>query len=101
MTYTRLVSFIVLLVVIVVQLLRPQTVVYSPRLSPTHTTWVAPELDPFGFCLRTDISPTKQPTSPARKMSLAEEARRIAAEFDYPAVEVNKAVAEFQRQMGL
>ena len=99
MTYTRLVSFIVLLVVVVV--LRPQTVVYSPKLSPTHKSLIEREPESIGFCLRTDLVLLKQPTSPARKMTLAEDAQRIAAEFDYPAIEVNKAVAEFQKQMGL
>ena len=100
MTYTRLVSFIVLLVVVVVQLLRPQTVVYSPKSSPTHTTWIEGEIDPIGFCPRTDLFPPKQATSPVRKMSLVEEARQIAAEFDYPAIEADRGVEKFKRQMG-
>lgn len=33
-------------------------------------------------------------------MSLLDEARRVAAEFEYPAEEVNKGVKEFIRQMG-
>ena len=33
-------------------------------------------------------------------MGLAEEAKRVAAEFDYPAAEVNKGVKEFLKQMG-
>lgn len=32
-------------------------------------------------------------------MSLLEEARKVAAEFDYPAEEVNKGVKEFIREM--
>jgi hexokinase len=32
-------------------------------------------------------------------MALAEEAKRIASEFDYPAEEVRKGVKEFIRQM--
>ena len=40
------------------------------------------------------------PTSRPHKMSLIEEARRVAAEFDYPAEAVNKGVKEFIRQMG-
>lgn len=33
-------------------------------------------------------------------MSLLESAKRVAGEFDYPAEDVNKGVAEFLRQMG-
>ena len=33
-------------------------------------------------------------------MSLLEEARQVAAEFDYTAQDVNKGVKEFIRQMG-
>lgn len=33
-------------------------------------------------------------------MSLLESAKRMAGEFDYPAEDVNKGVAEFLRQMG-
>lgn len=32
-------------------------------------------------------------------MSLIEEAKKVAAEFDYPEAEVNKGVKEFVRQM--
>lgn len=34
-------------------------------------------------------------------MSLMKEAYRVAAEFDYPAEEVNKGVKEFIREMGM
>ena len=40
------------------------------------------------------------PTSRPYKMSLLEEARQVAAEFDYTAQDVNKGVKEFIRQMG-
>lgn len=33
-------------------------------------------------------------------MSLLDEVRRVAAEFEYPPEEVNKGVKEFIRQMG-
>ena len=33
-------------------------------------------------------------------MSLIEEAKKVAVEFEYPAAEVNKGVKEFLRQMG-
>jgi hypothetical protein len=34
-------------------------------------------------------------------MSLLKEAHRVAAEFDYPAKEVNRGVKEFIREMGM
>ena len=33
-------------------------------------------------------------------MSLMEEVRRVAAEFEYPAEAVNKGVKEFMKEMG-
>lgn len=38
--------------------------------------------------------------SRASGMSLLDEVRRVAAEFEYPPEEVNKGVKEFIRQMG-
>ena len=38
--------------------------------------------------------------SQANRMSLLEEVKRVAAEFEYPPDEVNKGVKEFIRQMG-
>jgi len=35
------------------------------------------------------------------KMSLLKEAQRVAAEFDYPAKELNRGVKEFMREMGM
>jgi hexokinase len=39
-------------------------------------------------------------TAPERSMALAEQAKRVAAEFDYSPDAVNKAVHEFIREMG-
>jgi hexokinase len=40
-------------------------------------------------------------TAPERSMALAEQAKRVAAEFDYSPDAVNKAVQEFIREMGM
>ena len=41
------------------------------------------------------------PVTREHKMSLLKEAQRVAAEFDYPAKELNKGVKEFMREMGM
>lgn len=40
-------------------------------------------------------------TRPERSMALAEQAKRVAAEFDFEQDAVNKAVKEFIREMGM
>lgn len=40
-------------------------------------------------------------THPKRSMALAEQAKRVAAEFDFSDDAVNKAVKEFIREMGM
>lgn len=40
-------------------------------------------------------------TNPERSMALAQQAKRVAAEFDFTTDAVNKAVAEFIREMGM
>lgn len=40
-------------------------------------------------------------TRPERSMALADQAKRVAAEFDFEQDAVNKAVKEFIREMGL
>jgi hexokinase len=40
-------------------------------------------------------------TRPERSMALADQAKRVAAEFDFKQDAVNKAVKEFIREMGL
>jgi len=44
---------------------------------------------------------TEPPVSRPHKMSLLEEAKRVAAEFDYPDDEVRKSVKHFISQMGM
>lgn len=56
--------------------------------------------DSTAVCPNTYIFGESLPISRPHKMSLLDEARKVAAEFDYPAEEVNKGVKEFIRQMG-
>lgn len=57
-------------------------------------------VEPAAVCPNTPVFSEPLPTSHPYKMSLLEEARRVAAEFDYSAEDVNKGVKEFIRQMG-
>ena len=52
------------------------------------------------ICQNSPVSLEPLPTSRPHKMSLLEEAKRVAAEFDYTKEDVNKGVKEFIRQMG-
>ena len=45
--------------------------------------------------------PTVPPVSKVNKMSLASEAKRVAAEFDYTDDEVRKGVKHFIQQMSM
>jgi len=56
-------------------------------------------LDSTAVCPNTHIFDEPLPFSRPNKMSLLEEAKKVAAEFKYPPEEVNKGVKEFIRQM--
>ena len=96
---TPLVSVAILFIVLVVQFLRPSPVLVHPE------TWQSRQDNhhaqrPKAVCLPQNIFAGPLPTSRLHKMSLLDEARRVAKEFEYPAEEVNKGVKEFIRQMG-
>ncbi len=92
---THLISFTVLLVVLAVQLLKP-----SPSIHGWHSRSRGPQQSPPAFCENSDIFSQPPPISRPHKMSLIEEAKKVAVEFEYPGAEVNKGVKEFIRQMG-
>ncbi len=92
---THLISFTVLLVVLAVQFLQP-----SPSIHGWHSRSRGPQQSPPAFCENSDIFSQPPPISRPHKMSLIEEAKKVAAEFEYPGAEVNKGVREFIRQMG-
>jgi hexokinase len=102
-------SAAVVLVVLVVQFWRP------PTLSPNDPKSIRlnsfgdnvrrqetyfDQLEPGTQCKPKPVFPSYQQYSQApTDMALAEETKRIAAEFDYPADEVRKGVKEFIKQM--
>ena len=57
-------------------------------------------LDSVAICPNTPVLQEPLPISRPYKMALLEQARRVAAEFEYPPENVNKGVKEFIRQMG-
>ena len=58
------------------------------------------QLEPGKLCWSKSIFDPELPCSRApANMALLEEAKRVAAEFEYPPEEVNKGVKEFIRQM--
>lgn len=94
----HLLSVALVLIVLVVQFFRP-----SPDVSflPVYN---APEaesvkLDTPYACPNPLPFLEDFPISRSHKMTLLEEAKMVAEEFDYPAKEVNKGVKEFIRQM--
>lgn len=96
-TPAQLVSLIVLCIVLVVQLLRPSAVpIYSTLWGPEQEN-VRLQSEPV--CENLNIFAEALPVSRTYRMSLLEDARRVAQEFDYPAAEVNKGVKEFIREM--
>lgn len=94
---TQLVSLTVLCIVLVVQLLRPSPVpIYSTIWDPEQENV---RLQSEAVCENLNIFAEPLPVSRTYRMSLLEDARRVAQEFDYPAAEVNKGVKEFIREM--
>jgi len=67
--------------------LRNPVLLHEPPFCPVHP----PQAVDFKGTFHTDTE---------RSMSLAEQARRVAAEFDFPAEHVRRAVKEFIREMG-
>ena len=81
---------------------------YNPRYPPVSyqepqkrvntAENVCPNLNIFGPA---NLFTSDFPITRTHKMSLIQEAERVAAQFDYPAEAVNKGVKEFIREMGL
>lgn len=94
-TTAQLLSFSVLFLVLVVQFFRPlpQTL-YQNIWEPKH------DKISEAVCRNPHILTEPPPISRPHRMSLLEEVRRVATQFDYSAEEVNKGVKEFIRQMG-
>ena len=92
----QLLSFLVVFVVFVIQLLRdPVPLTQDAQQSsepPTKADWFTPA--------NTNIFREPLPVSHPDKMTLLEEAKTVAAKFEYPAEDVRKGVKAFIDQMG-
>ena len=92
----QLLSFFAVFVVLVIQLVRdPVTVVEDAQQSSEPTAkadWFTPA--------NTNIFRQPLPFSHPDKMTLLEEAKRVAATFEYPVEDVRKGVEAFINQMG-
>ena len=79
-----------------------------PRSSLYHSSFpTIPNREPdsggqfsAGICINKDLFSEDLPYTRVQKMSLMDEARQVAAEFDYSAEAVNKGVKEFMKEMG-
>ena len=65
-----------------------------------RSTITQPSLRPPPVCPNRHVLLESQPISRPEKMALREAAQRVAAEFEYPAEDVNRGVGEFLREMG-
>lgn len=92
-TFTQAFSLAVLAIAVLVQLLRPSSFILqsTPLVSHPPTFSSCPNTNPLREAL---------PICTRSKMGLIEDARRVAAEFEYPPDEVNRGVKAFIRQMG-
>jgi hexokinase len=103
-------------VTVLVLLLALSTGFFAPHLPHAVVRLVSRNQAP-GIALRNPIVLQEPPTCPkseqevefigtfntehGRSMALAEQAKRVAAEFDFGDDAVNKAVKEFRREMGM
>lgn len=98
LTKAQVLSLIVLVVVLLIQFLRPSLVLVQQ--SDWWSQNSSDNIYPAPTCKNINIFEDSQPVSRSFKMTLLDEAKRVAAEFEYPAEEVNKGVKEFIKQMG-
>lgn len=97
-TTNQLLSFAVLVAAAVIQFLwLPPGQTYPPTESQIRNINFVPSK---AVCAKSNIFSEPRAISRASGMSLLDEVRRVAAEFEYPPEEVNKGVKEFIRQMG-
>ena len=95
----QLLSFLVVFVVLVIQLFREPVPLAREQesLGPAEPAAKADWFTPAN----TNIFHQPLPVSHPHKMTLLEEAKREAAEFDYSAEDVRKGVKAFISQMGM
>ena len=91
----QLLSFLAIFVVLVIQLFRDPSPTSRDRREPPASTpsadWFTPNPNIF-------LQPL--PVSHPHKMTLLEEAQRVAAEFEYTGEDVKRGVKAFINQMG-
>ena len=85
--------FSIIVLVVLVQYLQPPRLLLEPIITDRR--------HPFSkVCLNHQILRQPLPICSRSKMGLVEDARTVAAEFDYSVEDVNKGVKAFIRQMG-
>ena len=95
---SQVVSFAFLVVVLLAQFLLPPNVHFVPSFR--GGSYHGDSVDSTAVCQNTPIFFEPLPTSALHRMSLIEEAEKVAAEFEYSPKDVNKGVKEFIQQMG-
>lgn len=95
-TAAQLLSFAVLLVVFAIQVFRSPTVVLECSFGVSH---FGEKAQPPLVCRESNLFEAPLPVTRPHKMSLLEEAKRVAAEFEYPAEDLNRGVKAFIEQM--
>ena len=98
-TPTQLLSFVILLLVIVIQVFKVPSTIFEAPLGELYIRRGTPE-GSAPICREEDLFSTPLPISRPHKMALLEEAKRVAGQFGYPAEELNKGVNAFIQQMG-
>jgi hexokinase len=109
-----LLVIVVVLLAVCIQFLAPRFPPTVRQFFPTTQHW---HVSTPGITLRNPLvfheqqsrpKPRREPevkgtfnTRPARSMALAEQAKRVAAEFDFEEDALNKSVKEFIREMGM
>jgi len=94
----QLLSFLVVVVVFAVQVFRSPTDTITRPFESTSYTESQPALPP-PVCRDRIPFLEPLPVSRANEMSLLEEAKRVAAEFEYSSEDLNKGVKAFISQM--
>ena len=90
----HLLSFAVILLVLVIQLLKEPSDQFDPSLTSILSSKPRPST-----CENTVIFKQTPPTSEPREMTVLESAEKVAAEFEYTADDVRKGVKAFLSQM--
>lgn len=83
---------------IIVQILKAPQIPHQQSYEPDHSLTEAFEGPPT--CSNTPLFLEPLPLTRPHKMSVFDEAKKVAAEFEYSSHDLNRGVKEFIRQMG-